>query len=199
MLLKKHIINEHPNEQEKVEFDMILTGTFNKTTERIIEEGIRIKNHEKETLLNSKSEFHGPSVTRRIAEGKGEECDKCMFKSKYRTTMLNHKKSVHVNTVLHCDQCRTSFNENDRFQQHVRDIHQRDKSLESKLKFKCDNCQEDVETKEKLDRHAMDKHKERQISKHKERQISEYLSGQTAFECRAMSEEKDRQTTHLSS
>ena len=62
--LKKHIVNEHHNEGEKVQFEMVLTGTFNKTVDRQIEEGIRIKNHERDTHLNSKSEFKGPSVFR---------------------------------------------------------------------------------------------------------------------------------------
>ena len=64
---------------------MILTGTFRKPTERIIDEGIRIKNHDKDTLFNSKSEYHGPSVKRRVIEGKTEKLNKCDYKSNSTT------------------------------------------------------------------------------------------------------------------
>ena len=72
---------------------------------RQIEEAIRSKNHDKETILNLKSEFYGPSMRRRILEGKVEECDKCNFKAEYRTALINHKKSAHENIELHCEQC----------------------------------------------------------------------------------------------
>ena len=77
--LKKHIVTEHPDEENRVEFDMILTGTFRKPTERLIDEGIRIKNHDEDTLLNSKSEYHGPSVKRRIIEGKTEKMQQMLL------------------------------------------------------------------------------------------------------------------------
>ena len=79
---------------------MIVTETFQKSIERIIDEGIRIKNHNKETLLNSKSEFHGPSMKRRVLEGNKEQCDRCNFKASNRDKLTKHIISVHQLTKL---------------------------------------------------------------------------------------------------
>ena len=107
---EKHIIEEHPDEKNEVDFDVILTGTFNKPTERLINEGIRIKNHEKNTLLNSKSEYHGPSVKRRTVEGKTEHCYQCNFKSKSEACMKKHKMYEHVKkNEFNCKICQETF------------------------------------------------------------------------------------------
>ena len=74
---------------------MVITGTFQKPIERLIDEGIRIKNHRTETLLNSKSEFHGPSVLRRVLEGNKEKCDRCDYKASDRDKLVNHIMLVH--------------------------------------------------------------------------------------------------------
>ena len=67
--LYKHIKNDHAGEEETVEFRMNITGRFKSAMTRQIDEGIRIQNKPHETLLNSKSEFYGPAVKRKILEG----------------------------------------------------------------------------------------------------------------------------------
>ena len=69
-VMYKHIKKEHADEEEEVEFEMKLTGRFKTPMTRIIDEAIRIQNQDPKTLLNSKSEYHGPAVKRKIIEGK---------------------------------------------------------------------------------------------------------------------------------
>ena len=61
----KHTMKDHENEIEKVDFEMKLAGVFKTPLERIINEGVRIKERKPEELLNSKMEFFGPSVKRK--------------------------------------------------------------------------------------------------------------------------------------
>ena len=49
---------------------MKITGRFKTAMNRQIDEGIRIQGENPETLLNSKNEFYGPAVKRKILEGK---------------------------------------------------------------------------------------------------------------------------------
>ena len=65
-VMYKHALEEHSDAPDKVEFSMKLAGAFTSSLARIINEGIRIKEREPQQLLNSKSEFHGPSVKRRF-------------------------------------------------------------------------------------------------------------------------------------
>ena len=44
---------------------MKVVGTFKTPLQRIINEGVRIKARKPEDILNSKSEYHGPSVRRK--------------------------------------------------------------------------------------------------------------------------------------
>ena len=66
--LYKHLISEHENEQEKVDFEMKITGKFTNPLSRQIDESIRIRNKLPDTLLNSKAEFHGPCIKRKVLE-----------------------------------------------------------------------------------------------------------------------------------
>ena len=59
----KHALENHKN--ESITFDMNITGRFRGALTRQIDEAIRIKDSDPKTLLNSKSEFHGPSVKRK--------------------------------------------------------------------------------------------------------------------------------------
>ena len=61
----KHVVNEHKDEEDQVEFEMKLEGTFKTPLQRITNEGIRIKNIKPECLLNSTSEYYGTSVKRK--------------------------------------------------------------------------------------------------------------------------------------
>ena len=61
---------------------------FQKPINCIVNEGIRIKNRNRSTLLNSKNEHYGPSVRRRVVEDL-RECNLCgsRFKSEYTLKM----------------------------------------------------------------------------------------------------------------
>ena len=61
-------MKEHSDETEKVDFQMKIVGKFKNPLSRIINEAIRIKNKDPELLLNSKAEFHGPSLKRKVFE-----------------------------------------------------------------------------------------------------------------------------------
>ena len=62
----KHALQDHSESPDQVKYTMSLAGTHRNSLSRIINEGIRIKERRPEELLNSKREFHGPSVKRRV-------------------------------------------------------------------------------------------------------------------------------------
>ena len=66
--LYKHKENVHPD--ENVEFRMEVKQKFKDPLSRLANEGVRIRNRKPEELLNSKSEFHQPSVIRLQVEKK---------------------------------------------------------------------------------------------------------------------------------
>ena len=66
--LYKHKVNDHPN--EKAEFKMEVGKQFRDPLTRLANEGVRIRNRKSHELLNSKSEFHQPSVVRLQVENK---------------------------------------------------------------------------------------------------------------------------------
>ena len=66
--LFKHKQNYHPD--ETAEFKMEVKGKFKDPLTRLANEGVRIKNRKPEELLNSKSEFHQPSIVRLQVEKK---------------------------------------------------------------------------------------------------------------------------------
>ena len=67
-VLYKHVISEHIDEQEDTDFKMNIVGCFVQPLSRLIDEGWRIQNSNPKHLLNSKSEFYGPSIKRKTYE-----------------------------------------------------------------------------------------------------------------------------------
>ena len=64
-VLHKHVVSRHRDEQNMADFQMNITGCFTQPTSRIIDEGWRIQNCNPKHLLNSKTEFYGPSIKRK--------------------------------------------------------------------------------------------------------------------------------------
>ena len=67
-VLFKHVMSEHKNEQDKINFEMKIVGKFVSPLNRLIDESIRIRNTKPTSLLNSKSEFYGPCIKRKVYE-----------------------------------------------------------------------------------------------------------------------------------
>ena len=67
-ILYRPVINEHENEKEYVDFQMKITGKFKNPLSRQIDESLRIRNSLPGSLLNSKAEFHGPCIKRKVLE-----------------------------------------------------------------------------------------------------------------------------------
>ena len=178
-MIKRHVDSEHPEEAEKVEFEMILTGTYRKAYERQIEESIRINKHRTDTILNSKSEFHGPSIRRRVVEGMNEECNICGKKFTTKFRLFKHKEFLHNEMKFPCDQCEEMFSSNVNVNIHRQNVHgvsgvqcdesqhtfrsmenenihrtkvHRD-SVSNKTRFTCDECPQVFSSKENLDIH----------------------------------------------
>ena len=61
-------MTEHETEEKYVEFEMNIVGIFKNPLSRIVNEGVRIKQRKDEELLNSKTEYHGPIVRRKVIE-----------------------------------------------------------------------------------------------------------------------------------
>ena len=62
----RHIMAEHGEEQEKVNFEMRIASTFKDSLNRQIFESRQIRNTPLNELLNSKSEFYGPCIKRKV-------------------------------------------------------------------------------------------------------------------------------------
>ena len=67
-IMYKHVLGEHKHEQSDVKFEMNIVGRFNNSLSRQINESTRIRNTHPSALLNSKSEFYGPCIKRKILE-----------------------------------------------------------------------------------------------------------------------------------
>ena len=67
-VMYKHIIDEHRDEQSDVNFEMKIVGKFVSPLSRQIDESWRIQNKPPSLLLNSKSEFYGPCIKRKVLE-----------------------------------------------------------------------------------------------------------------------------------
>ena len=65
--LYKHIRENHENDQE-VEFSMKIKGIFKNAMTRQIDEALRIQRKDPKLLLNSKKEYYGPVIQRKILE-----------------------------------------------------------------------------------------------------------------------------------
>ena len=73
----KHLQIHHPEHTgEPSSFTLKAERTFRKCLERQVSEGIEIANSDAEILLNSKSEFHQPAVTRIVTTREPRSCGK---------------------------------------------------------------------------------------------------------------------------
>ena len=69
-VMYKHVQKEHRHEEEDVKFEMKVVGRFKNAMSRQIDESVRIQSKKPRELLNSKSEYYGPAVKRKVLEGK---------------------------------------------------------------------------------------------------------------------------------
>ena len=67
-IILKHILNDHKEEENSVKFEMKIVGKFKSSLNRQIDESLRIRNKPPGLILNSKSEFYGPVVKRKVFE-----------------------------------------------------------------------------------------------------------------------------------
>ena len=67
-VLNRHIVKEHDDEENKVSFQMRITGRFTNNLGRQIDESRRIRNTDENVLLNFKAEFYGPCIKRKVYE-----------------------------------------------------------------------------------------------------------------------------------
>ena len=66
-MLYKHRVLEHP-EEENIQFKMEITGLYKDALTRQANEAVRIKNCEKSEILNSKSQFNHPPISRIVVD-----------------------------------------------------------------------------------------------------------------------------------
>ena len=97
---------------------MNITGTFQKSLRLQIQEGVNIKNKGKEVLLNSKAEFHRPSVLRRTFKN-DNKCHDCNYISGTESAVkkpaeINHYKSQHE-----CDECNSQVKPKVKLRKHI--------------------------------------------------------------------------------
>ena len=66
----KHIVEEHKADQDVTEFSMKISGIFKDPMTRQLDEACRIQRKNPKYLLNSKKEFYGPVIPRKVLESK---------------------------------------------------------------------------------------------------------------------------------
>ena len=66
----RHVVEDHKNEEKSVQFSMKIKGRFKTPMNRQIDEACRIQRQDPKDLLNSKKEYFGPVISRKIAETK---------------------------------------------------------------------------------------------------------------------------------
>ena len=67
-VMLKHIQEDHKDEQESINFGVKITGIFKDPMTRQLDEAIRIQRKDPKLLLNSKKEFHGSAIPRKVLE-----------------------------------------------------------------------------------------------------------------------------------
>ena len=66
--LYKHVKEDHSGEENLVNFSMKITGRFKQPLFRQIDEANRIRRMNPKNLLNSKMEYFGPVIPRKVIE-----------------------------------------------------------------------------------------------------------------------------------
>ena len=85
-VLYKHQLSEHPTQEAN--FKMEITGLFKDALTRQANEAVRIKNHKKFEVMNSKSEFNHPPIARIVVE----RGPKFILSKKAQPTLFNEEK-----------------------------------------------------------------------------------------------------------
>ena len=67
-VMYRHVIEDHKNEEESVQFSMKIRGRFKNPMNRQIDEACRIQRKDPKDLLNSKKEYFGPVMSRKVVE-----------------------------------------------------------------------------------------------------------------------------------
>ena len=107
------------------------------------------------TLFNSHMrDMHG--VFKNVKYTKDEEpadynCERCDYKSKYKSNLLSHKKAAHGGVKFICDQCEFSTKSNQYLKIHVDVKH-------NGIVFQCDLCPHQATSQWNLNRHKQVKH-----------------------------------------
>ena len=156
-VMLKHIKTDHEKEAKKVEFEMKLVKTFKDPLSRIINEGIRIKNKERSSLLNSKSEHYGPSVKRKVIENL-KECERCDKRFNSEQGLQKHIKTHHDIQIFKCDQCETSFKTLTHLNSHMDNDHRLVDAVEKLNLHGCPNCSVVFNTLSQLSIHLESNH-----------------------------------------
>ena len=69
-VMYRHVVEDHKDEEKSVQFSMKIKGRFKTPMNRQIDEACRIQRQDPKDLLNSKKEYFGPVISRKIAETK---------------------------------------------------------------------------------------------------------------------------------
>ena len=165
----KHAVTEHSQERNLVTFDMKITGKFSSPLRRQIFEGVSIKNQSQDENLNSKSEFHGPSVIRRTVEGQNFNCNLCQYSCRSENNLKTHKKMKHEASLYKCDQCNIVLTLPSDLRNHMRTTHVANN-------LNCDLCDDSHESVENLKNHKIIHQKAENVRKPVQCDICQYES-----------------------
>ena len=102
--MKKHILNEHMNNNHNVNFKWKVLRKFQKPLQRQIFEAIKIKNTASDVIMNSKHEFNSINTVNSHINNCHYQCHDCGGLFKDERTMKNHMKDFHEKTA--CEKCK---------------------------------------------------------------------------------------------
>ena len=129
----RHVLNEHKEDPESVEFDWKIVEKFTKPLERQLSEAISISKKDKDENLNSKSEFFRNKVQRLgIIDEEMFICKYCSREFYEKKYLSSHIEAIHERQT--CEKCNyISYGSYD-MNLHIENKHENKKSTD-------DNCE----------------------------------------------------------
>ena len=101
----KHMMKEHGNDLNNVEFDWKVVSKHQKPLQRQLAEAIKIDKKSSEVNLNSKNEYFKHNIKRIeiVKEGYTEQCEYCSRKLNNLKELENHEIDMHIK--FDCKKC----------------------------------------------------------------------------------------------
>ena len=152
--MNNHLLSEHKENPEEVEFEWKVIGKHRKPLLRQLDEAVNINRIPKEENMNSKFEYFKQNI-RRIGIENNENDHQCNYCGRLVATVTEleeHKKYIHIRFQCDCTDCDyVSFGERD-LDNHRNATHRLDR-------HECKQCKSSFKSVSQLEDHEILVHK----------------------------------------